>query len=142
MIESTFFDALPAEKTFDIVKDVYVPLLRSGGTLASWLQDVDASWWPVGSPRELLDANLRALEELGVAGTPAGPSLRPPVWIGEGVEIPGDARVGPRAVIGSGAKLPPGIEVVDSLVLPGARPRVSGRLHRAIAFGREVWTDA
>jgi len=132
-MEPEIFDHMPARSEFGILEEVYIPLLRAGGTLGAWLQPAGARWTPVGTPRELLEANLSALAE--ETGDPDGS------WIGAGAQVSEDARIGPRAVIGAGARVPDGAIVRDSLLLPGARLRAGASLERAIAFGDRVWRD-
>ena len=133
VMEAQIFERMPASGEFGIVDDVYIPLLRAGGPLGAWLQPSEARWTPVGTPRELLDANLRALGD--ETGDPAG------VWIGKGAEVADGARVGPRAVIGAGAAVPDGAVVRDALLLPGARLQPGARLERAIGYDTRVWRD-
>jgi mannose-1-phosphate guanylyltransferase len=149
-MDSTIFDEMPDRDEFDIIRDLYVPWIRAGRRIATWLQPARAIWWPVGSPRELLEANLSALQENLASGGPEARiasdarvdgQVHPPAWIGPGARIPRGARVGPRAVIGAGSELPESAEIEESLVLPGARPP-RGALRRAIAFGERVWVDA
>jgi NDP-sugar pyrophosphorylase family protein len=128
---------------------VYVPALRDGEAISTWLQPESEAWWPVGTPRELLDANLAALRhELGSEAVRAAPSARVdgrvtgPAWIGERARIEAGARVGPRAVVSAGAVIRSGARIEASLALPGAEVPAGESLVRAVAFGREVWRDA
>jgi NDP-sugar pyrophosphorylase family protein len=130
-MEPEIFDRMPQLDQFESLRDVYVPMLERGEPIGTWLQDPAASWTPIGTPRELLDANLdAAARESGNA-----------VWIGPGAQVPSSAQLGPRAVIGAGARVPAGAVVRDALLLPEARPPSGARLERAIAWETEVWCD-
>jgi mannose-1-phosphate guanylyltransferase len=148
VMEPTIFTRMPASERFEIVPEVWVPALQSDLRIASWVQPAGARWWPVGSPRELLDANLDELDAATrggavlvdprsrVAGTLVGP-----VWIGAGAEIDAGATIGPRAVVSRGARVAAGARVANALVLPDARVPVGARLSRAVGFADEVWRD-
>ncbi|MEX2209134.1 MAG: NDP-sugar synthase [Myxococcota bacterium] len=148
VMEPTIFARMPATDRFEIVPEVWVPALQSGLRIASWVQPAGARWWPVGSPRELLDANLDELDAASrggavlvdpqsrVAGTLVGPA-----WIGAGAEIEAGATIGPRAVVSRGARVAAGARVADVLVLPDARIAGGAQLSRAVAFADEVWRD-
>ena len=150
VIEPELFAEMPAQGPFGSMADLYVPMLRKGGALFAWLQPPDAIWWPVGTPRELLDANLRALDAMARGGdgrvtaedARVDGDIEGPVWLGAGAHIAGGASVGPRAIIGAGAKLGPGASARDSLLLPGATPPAGLALESAIAHDGEVWVDA
>jgi mannose-1-phosphate guanylyltransferase len=150
LLESRIFDHMPDRLHFDSMLDLYTPLLRKGEQIAAWLQPDDAVWWPVGTPRELLDANLRALARAVAAG--GQPVLRDPsarvegqvsgpAWVGAHASVPQGARLGPGSVIGAGATVPDGARVQDSLFLPGSRPSQDTEFNRAIAHDEEVWRD-
>ena len=151
VMASSLFESMPSQFPFDIVRDVYVPCLERGERIASFLQPEAALWWPVGTPRELLEANLLALDaatrecrnaRIEAPDAQIAGELRSPVWVGARARVPAGARVGPRAVIGAGAVLSEGADIEESLVLPGAQPPASRPLRRAVAFGEAVWTDA
>ena len=145
MMEPAIFDLMPDRKRFEIFPDVYLPALKSGVPLGTWLQPAGSGWWPVGTPGELLDANLEALDGLGAGAPHLDPSaevageLTPPVWIGAGARIESGARVGPRSVVGRGARVARGSRLSESLVLPGAEPPAGTAGTRLIADAGEVW---
>ncbi len=148
VMEPAILAQMPPSERFEIVPEVWVPALRAGRRIASWLQPEGARWSPVGSPRELLDANLEAAE---TTSAPDRARISPrsgveatvvaPAWIGEGVEVAAGARIGPRAVVSRFARIGAGATIEDSLVLPGARVAAGARLVRAVAYGDEVWRD-
>jgi mannose-1-phosphate guanylyltransferase len=89
-----------------LVADVALPLLRRGGKIATFLHS--RPWEDVGQPGSLLRANLRWLEQRGLASWSAA-----------------DAEVGPqvrldRAIVGAGAKVRGTGVVSESIVFPGA----------------------
>ena len=152
VFEPQLFSLMPKRAAFDVLTGVYLPLLERGGRIAAWLQPGSERWWPVGTPRELLDTNLLALHEACAA--PSAPAdgvlvgdgarvegkVRGPAWIGAGAAIERGATAGPGVVIGAGASLCAGTSAEQALLLPGAKPR-PGRLERAIGFDTEVWSD-
>lgn len=130
-MEPGIFERMPQVERFESLQDIYVPILQRGEPIGAWLQEPAAEWTPVGTPRELLDANLAA----------AGRTNPEAVWIGEGAQLPDSARIGPRAVIGAGARVPAHAVVRDALLLPGAQPPDGAALEHAIAYDSEVWRD-
>jgi NDP-sugar pyrophosphorylase family protein len=149
VMSPVIFARMPARTAFEIIPDVYLPALRDGAPIGTWLQPESAAWWPVGTPRELLDANLAALgHELGSESPQIAPSARVdgkvtgPAWIGAGARIESGASVGPHAVVSAGAVIRAGARVARSLVLPAAEVARDESLERAVAHGREVWRDA
>ena len=148
VMEPTIFAHMPMNERFEIVPEVWVPALRAGHRLASFMQPPGARWWPVGSPRELLDANLDALDaSAGTDGVHVDPRSRVagsvvgPAWIGAGAEIGADARIGPRAVVSRFARIGAGACIEHALALPDSRVAAGARLSRAVAFADEVWRD-
>lgn len=149
VMSPAIFARMPARAVFEIIPEVYVPAVRAGAPIATWTQAAGAPWWPVGTPRELLDANLAALaHEAGgesprvaasarVAGEVVGPA-----WLGEGARIEAGARVGPHAVVSRGAVIRANARLEQALALPDAEVAPGESLARAIAHGSEVWRDA
>jgi NDP-sugar pyrophosphorylase family protein len=146
VIDPRIFSRMPGG-AFEILPALYVPALRDGERLQAWLQPISARWWPVGSPGELLDANLRALRERGSAARHVGAGARvegelvAPVWIGAGARVERGARAGPDAVIGRGARLPAGAALREALVLAEQRAPAAS-LSRAVVHGDGVYCDA
>jgi mannose-1-phosphate guanylyltransferase len=148
------FEHLPARPVSHLMQDLYVPLLRRGARVMAAHMDPSDAWWPVGTPGELLDANLLALDAALARGGPrtsavlADPSARiegdvvGPAWIGAAARVAAGARVGPGVVVDAGAEVPDGLVASEMLFLCGARPDARGPLRRAIAYDREVWRDA
>jgi len=148
VMEPTIFARMPTSERFEIIPEVWVPALRAGLRIASWVQAAGARWWPVGSPRELLDANLAAIDALaGAGGVRVDPSSRVagtvvgPAWIGERAEVAAGARIGPSAVVSRGARIGADARLENALALPESHVPAGARLTRAIAFGDEVWRD-
>jgi len=136
------FARMPARAAFEIIPDVFVPALRERERIGAWLQPASAAWAPVGTPAELLDANLAALH-----GVHVDPSARVegavvgPVWVGARARVAAGAQIGPGAVVSADAEVGAGGSLERSLALPGARVAAGAALSRAIAFDDEVWRD-
>jgi len=150
VMSAEIFEHMPAGGEFGLIERVYLPALRAGARLAVFEQSPAEPWWPVGTPRELLDVNLDALARLTRAvpgGVLAHASARiegdvvGPAWVGAGAHVPAGARLGPGIVVGAGASLPPLPCATDTLILPGARLRAPAGLHRAVVFDEEIWSD-
>ncbi len=148
IMEPSIFDYFPQGGVSLLMRDVYVPLLRGGHPLGTQLQDDSREWWPIGTPRELLDVNLRVLADMEceavhtdsrsrVEGTIHGPA-----WIDADVYVPASTEIGPNVVVGARTEIPEDFRARDSVFLADSRPRAGARIERAIAFGREVWRDA
>ena len=152
LIEPEVLARMPTLPSFGILTDVYVPLLRAGQPIGSWLQPTDTIWWPVGTPSELLDTNLEALRlavrapgapvdgVIAAADADIQGEVRGPAWIGRGACVERGAHAGPGVVIGAGARLAEGASAAESLLLPGATPKAL-TLERAVAHDQEVWRD-
>jgi mannose-1-phosphate guanylyltransferase len=162
ILEPTVFDHMPPAPVFGIMDHVYRPLLERGDRLQAWLQPADAAWWPVGSPAELIEANLLALERRLSGDAPSGDAegggasgvllspdaelrgeVRGPAFVGAGARIEIGARVGPHAVIGAGSRVPAGWQLRESVWLPRAAPAQTEprSLRGAVAYDDRVWCD-
>ncbi|MEE9278744.1 MAG: NDP-sugar synthase [Myxococcota bacterium] len=150
VMDPEIFRSMPDRDAFEIMTEVYVPALRKGQRIHTWLQPSPCEWSPVGEPRELLETNLSALAARSRAEPGAtfvaedatvNGEIAPPAWVGAGAEIARGASVGPWAVIGAGARVAAGTRVERALLLPGARPPAGANLSGAIAFDEEVWRD-
>lgn len=149
ILESQVFSRMPDRRPLWVRDDVYVPMLQRGESITTWQQPQEAAWWPIGQPRELLEANWLALErEVGRDGVRVDPAARldgrvhPPAWVGAGAHVPAGAEVGPWTVVGRGAQVPDDSAWRRALLLPAARPMDQGCVTDAIAYGEEVWRDA
>jgi NDP-sugar pyrophosphorylase family protein len=142
VMSGSIFARMPPRAAFEIIPDVFVPALRDGRKIGTWLQPSDAAWAPVGTPAELLDANLAALTGLHVdPAARVDGSLVGPAWVGAGARVAAGARVGPHAVVSAGAEVGSGAVFERALALPGARVAAKASLARAVAFEDEVWRD-
>ena len=129
MSSRAVFARMPARRRSRSSPTCSCPRCATASTIATWLQPAGARWWPVGSPAELLDANLGALERGGahaVDPTRASRGRRSsgPVWIGAGARVAAGARIGPHAVVSRRAR-----EVGAGAALR-ERARAAGRARR------------
>jgi mannose-1-phosphate guanylyltransferase len=147
VIEPELFSHMPNRSCFQVLTDVYLPMLEAGVPIGTWLQPASAAWWPVGTPAELLEANLLALDQCPEPITRAGSAriegrVDGPVFLGEGAVVAAGAVLGPRAVLGAGSELAAGAVASDTLLLPGSRLPAGARVQHGIVYGEEVWGDA
>jgi mannose-1-phosphate guanylyltransferase len=148
VMSPVIFARMPSRTSFEIIPDVYVPALRDGTPIGTWLQAEGEPWWPVGTPRELLDANLAALahevgdekQHVDATASVAG-KLEAPVWIGAGARVERGAKVGPHAVVSAGATVGARAKLTRAVALPGAVVAAGESLERAVAYDSEVWRD-
>jgi NDP-sugar pyrophosphorylase family protein len=121
IVASEALGRIPEEGPSDLVRDVYLPILKEGGRLGAHRHD---GWWiEVGSPRLYLEAHLRLLEEPSflarlpaACGTPA-PGPRPSL-VGPACEGHGRARL-QSAVLGPRCRLGDGCEIAGSVLGAG-----------------------
>jgi NDP-sugar pyrophosphorylase family protein len=153
LLSPEVLDHIPDRPVSQLMRDLYVPLLRAGARVMAAHMEPQDPWWPMGTPRELLDTNLLALDAEVARHGSADAVLTDtnaridgivvgPAWIGAGAHVPSGARLGPGVVLGARAEVPDGLEAREMLFLCGARPRARQPLRRAIAFDQEVWRDA
>jgi NDP-sugar pyrophosphorylase family protein len=151
LLSPEVLEHFPEQPVSHLMRDLYVPLLRQGARVMAAHMDPAAAWWPVGTPRELLDTNLLALaaelaqDPTGVRADPTARiegSVVGPAWVGPGARVPTHCRLGPGVVVDAGVEVPDGLDASEMLFLCGARPRASEPLRRAIAYDGEVWRDA
>ena len=105
-------ELIPRDRPFDIAGELIPAVLGAGLPVAAY--ETDAWWTDVGSPAELLAANLRD------------------GFVADGCEIAGDAVVKPPVMIGPDARLESGCVVSRALVLPGARVPAGARVEDGI----------
>ncbi len=154
VLEPRIFDRMPTTIPFDIVRDVYVPMLEREEPLGAAVHLAAARWGPLGTPEELLDANLAALRERLPAGDVPEEALHieegarihgdllGPVWIGRGAVLEAEACVGPDVVLGAGCRVERGARVERAVVLPRARVPGDVRLRDAIVGVKGTWNRA
>lgn len=143
VLDEDLLDRLPEDAPSDIVRDVYLDLMREE-TLGSWVHD--GFWWEFGTPETYLEGSLRLLamaaddrarvgqtdpvRRIGDADAAVGPGAD---LHASGISVRGRAVLGMATLVGEAA------EVEDSVVLPGAWVGPGCRLHRVIVGpGTEV----
>jgi mannose-1-phosphate guanylyltransferase len=149
VMSPAIFARMPARTAFEVIPEVYLPALRDGAPIAVFHQSETQAWWPVGTPAELLAANLAALahERPGHAPAVAASAqvdgrVTGPAWVGAGASIETGAEVGPHAVVSAGARIRSRARLSHAVALPGAEVASGESLERAVAYGREVWRHA
>jgi NDP-sugar pyrophosphorylase family protein len=151
LFEPAIFDRMPAATTFDIVRDVYVDMIRDGKPIGAALHPPRARWSPIGTPQELLDENLSVLREsLGKGeddeaihvgrGARVDGDLVGPVWVGPDVIVGTEAHVGPEVILGRGSRIGSDARLERTVVLPGASISRDARVQDAIVTPGGTWT--
>jgi NDP-sugar pyrophosphorylase family protein len=136
VVDEELLDRIPEDRPSDIVRDVYLGLMREG-TLGAWIHD--GFWWEFGTPEKYLEGSLHLLampaetrgriaqtdpvRTFGYADAAVGPGVD---LHSGGVTIRGRAAIGMAVLVGEGA------EIEDSVVLPGAWIGPGCRLRRVI----------
>jgi NDP-sugar pyrophosphorylase family protein len=144
VVEPQIYDQMPDKAAFDILQDVYVPALQRGERIGALLHPPEARWWPIGSPGDLLRANLLALSDrLGdergadaavhvAADAEVGGEVVGPSWVGPRAEVERGARIGPWVVVEADARLEAGVLLEQVVVLSKARVQSGTALRGAV----------
>jgi NDP-sugar pyrophosphorylase family protein len=144
LLDPGIFDRMPSQLSFDIVQDVYVPLLRRGERLGIALHPESARWWPIGTPADLLHANLAALSEEAGTRQEEPSSVRVaanarvrgeiigPAWVGSNAEVEAGARLGPWVILGANTHIESEVRLERVLVLADSRVERGTRLGEAV----------
>jgi mannose-1-phosphate guanylyltransferase len=125
VLERSVLDLIPAGRAVSIETEVF-PRLVGEGLCAVPL---DGYWMDIGTHERYLQATWDILEgRLATEVRPTAPGL----FLDDGCEVAGSARVGPRAVVSRGCEVGADAEVTDSVLLDGctigAGARVSGSI--------------
>jgi mannose-1-phosphate guanylyltransferase len=125
VLERSVLDLIQPGRAVSIETEVF-PRLVGDGLCALPL---DGYWMDIGTHERYLQATWDILE--GMVATEVRPTA-PGLFLGEGSEVAGSARVGPRAVISRGCEVGAEAEVSSSVLLDcctvGAGARVSGSI--------------
>jgi len=142
IIEEELLDLIPEEGPSDIVRDVYLDLVKQR-RVGAFIHD--GFWWEFGSPALYLEGSLRLLElslarrQLVTGHDPVRRLDRAIVAVGPGAKVDGKARLGGRAALGFASYVSGGAMVEDSIVMPEAWVGPDCRLRNTvIAQGVEV----
>lgn len=141
-----FLDHIPAGRACGISEEVYPPLIESGARIGGIL--TEAYWADIGTPSRYLEA---AADLLGgkfvpefdwppegyvlVQGKPIAwgeGTVKPPVLVGEDVDLRKGAVAGPFTVLGSGAMLEDNASAVRTVIFSGGHVGENSRLERCI----------
>lgn len=106
----------------DIIEDLYLPLLESGGHIDSVV--TRRQWFDLGTPARYLEAVLG-----WGAGGPLG--RKPGSWTSPLAKIGDDTTIR-RSVIEAEAGIGNGVEITDSVILNGARIAEGSRIENSL----------
>jgi NDP-sugar pyrophosphorylase family protein len=144
VLEPEIFDWMPETTSFDIVRHVYVDAVGRGDRLGVFLHPQGARWLPVGTPGDLLEANLQALsgwlamQDEGERAVHVAPGaqirgdLVGPAWVGPKAEVEAGSRVGPWTVLGTDVRVGREAQLERVVVLSGSRVPPEEVVRRAI----------
>ncbi len=134
VLEPELVDAIPGGQSC-IVRETYMPLLRSGAPLAAFVHR--GYFYDHSTPGRYLQGNLNLLHGNSgldlphapgpLTGVAASAAVHPsakligPLLVGPGVRVEAHATVGPGVVLGAGATVKVGISLTQSVVWEGAQ---------------------
>ena len=129
ILSPTVLKDIPPGKPYDFGKELFPRLLAENRGLYGMA--MHGYWCDIGNPTayrkcctDMLEGRVRLKVQApeirrgvwSLSALPDGVTIRPPVYIGVGVEIRPGAVVGPRAVIGEGSVIAAGASVSDCVV--------------------------
>lgn len=118
-VEPDVLELIPRDRPYDIAGELIPALLATGHPVSAY--STDAWWSDIGTPADLLAANLAAARgEIEVLHADDG-QMGEGVRVYRGSEIAPGARVEAPVVAGPGSVIGSGAHVRAALVLPGAR---------------------
>jgi mannose-1-phosphate guanylyltransferase len=156
VLERSVLDLIPPDANVSIEREVF-PRLVGDGLYGCRLEGY---WIDIGTPDRFLQASWDILERrvetvvadrldpagLGVdaaASVADGSELVAPALVEADVSVAGDARIGPRAVLGRGSSVASDATVEGSVLLPGCSVGAGATLRNSIlAAGVEVAAGA
>lgn len=132
IIEPQLLLRLPVNEQSCIVRQGYVPALRTGEVLSGYI--IPGYFHEHSTPERFLQGNLNVLRGKARLPYPPGPligvsprakiagsaTIVSPVCIGAGVVVGEGAVVGPEVVLGDGSTVEAGVEISRSVVLAGS----------------------
>jgi mannose-1-phosphate guanylyltransferase len=125
VLERSVLELVPPGREVSIEREVFPRLVGDGLRAVA----LDGYWMDIGTRERYLRASWDILEgrvETGVRPTAPG------LLVGSGVEVAGDAVIGPRAVISGGCTVAAGAEIRESVLLGGCAVGEGARLRGAI----------
>ncbi len=149
IVEPNLLLRLPKNEASCIVRQGYVPALRSGEVLSGYI--IPGYFHEHSTPERYLQGNLNALRGKTKLPFPPGPlvgvspraqiaasaTLISPVCIGAGAVVGDSAVVGPDVVLGDGAVVDPGVTISQSVVFTGSH--VKRNAHSAIVTSQATY---
>ena len=173
VINKGFFKKVTPVKNLPscIVRDFYIPYIKSGGHINAFLMGDKDLWLEIGNIKKYLDANLYILDQLykykinfnleEVISEYLSSSqlvdgiwvsygslidhdciIIPPVLIGKNSKIEGGSSIGPNVIIGDDVLISGGTKLEDSLVLDKIKMTQSGKIKRAVVISNNyTWQE-
>jgi mannose-1-phosphate guanylyltransferase len=123
VLEPSVLSKIPSDRKVSIERETFPALVADGALFA---MQSDAYWIDAGTPGAYLQAQLDLLD--GVRGDFE-------IAIDPSARVDPDAKVS-RSVVGPGAVLAAGCEVIDSVVMAGVRVDAGTRLDRSVIGAR------
>jgi NDP-sugar pyrophosphorylase family protein len=147
LLEPDVLDAIPAGRAVSIEREIFPEILAGSRPLYAYT--TTDYWIDVGRPdqylqahRDILDGRLRLGpladpeshrgRTFALGGPDLPPGIRPPVFLGEGVELEPGAQVGPYAVLGDDTHVGKGANVSSSVVWDNVRIETGASIRGSI----------
>jgi len=136
VLEPSVLELIPAGRSVSIEREVFPRLVGRG----LYGRRLEGYWMDIGTPERYLQASWDILEDRVESDVePTAPGL----LIAADAQVADGARVGPRAVLGSGCRVADGASVSDSVLLDGCRVERAATVRGAIlAPGVEIGLGA
>jgi NDP-sugar pyrophosphorylase family protein len=131
VLDSAVLDTIPATRVAALTTDVYPGLLTNASRFYGYL--MHGYWSDIGTPRRYWETNMDVVggrvgaavhlspdeDDPGMVSeltASKGATIRPPVAIAPGIEVPTGCSIGPEVIIGAGCKLSDDIHLRQSVL--------------------------
>jgi len=120
---------IPSTGQFDFAKDLFPKLISQGIKIGTYL--IDGVWLDAGRPKDVIKANQIMVEKYGEnfngsgraiirSKVPQGCSIKPPIYIGEGVHIGNNSTISGSAVY-DGVSIGDDVQIENSVIMASSK---------------------
>ncbi|MBM4251002.1 MAG: NDP-sugar synthase [Deltaproteobacteria bacterium] len=136
VVSRQFLELLPADGTFDIISEGYLPALAANLPIASFIHK--GYWHDLGTPKSYFGALLNLFD---LASSTASENFATSkmvldhprqTLIHQEARIDSLAKIGPKTILEKGATVAKNAVVMESVILPGAQVGAGENIHRMI----------